>query len=335
MVMRVVDQLRQLFIKLYFLCHLYILGFAEMITQLFEDVAYHSSIHGMDLSAKVAFVTGGMAVTRKLCSLGMTVCAAGPHPFTEDAKAELQVYIYNGTLLYIPLHLDSFHSIEESVTTFRTMFERLDYLINNAGIMLHPYFETEQGFEGHIGVNLLGHVKLTKLLLPQLNLSEHPRIVNVASSVHRIAPISLLFSGQFFSNLPFYSSHLAYAMSKLGIILYTLSLAQQLKRLNSKIQSYSVHPGIVASSLYERVCAPLQFIQRRLFTPLFFRTIDQGAVPIINCALVEHMPYETGCYIERGIGSIMTSVSPAEKDELWKIVGQQIHKTGVIKQHSL
>lgn len=262
--------------------------------------------------------------------MGMTVFAAGPLYFQpQSLTSELQGYIDEGKLHYICLRLESFKSIEDAADKFISKSTDLDYVINNAGVMLTPYFETKQGFEGHIGVNFFGHVKLTKLLLPKLNatrpLGDDKRIIiNVASSVHQVAPVSLLLSGRFFSNPPFYSAHLSYALSKLAIILYTECLADHLEQLGSSVLVQSVHPGVVASSLYRHVCTPLRLTQQYMFSPFLFRTVDEGAIAIVNCALSKTAC--NGSYVQSGLTSYLPYVSRADKQVFWKIVGQRIHK---------
>ena len=268
----------------------------------------------------------GAAVCKQLCQLKMTVIAAGPRPFSEvTLTPEMQTYIERGKLIYIHLRLDSFQSIENAVKVFSSKYDSLNYLINNAAVMLAPYFETEEGFEGHMGVNFIGHVKLTKLLLPKLNNGQCSRIINVASSAHKIAPVSLLLSGKYFvAPIPFYCPHFSYALSKLATILYTECLASQLKQLNSSIRVYSVHPGIVASSLYRHVCLPLRCVHQFL-SLLFYRTVDEGALPILNCAVSDDIVQSNGCYIQDGSGSYLSYVTESEKLKFWQTVGQHIY----------
>lgn len=276
-------------------------------------------------------IVSGLAVCFSLCRQGLTVVAAGPHPISNESMTEeLQEYIKQEQLIWIHLDLKCFRSIQCAVSDFSDKFTSLHYLINNAGVMLVPYDETEQGLEMHMGVNFIGHAYLTQLLLPALNRSSEeefsPRVVNVASSVHSIAPMKLLLSGLFFENPPFYSSHLFYALSKLAIVLYTECLGDQMKQMRRKILVCSVHPGIVLSSLYMNVSAPLQTIQKNLLAPVFFRTIEQGAIPILNCVLDGKLSEDNCCYFENGTKSSILSVSEKQKSSFWKSVCQLIHR---------
>lgn len=265
---------------------------------------------------------------RKLCSLGMTVVAAGPMPFAQEETTDY--YIRRGQLSYIPLDLASFHSIEESVTQFTAKFDSLHYLINNAGVMLVEAGRTQQGFETHMGVNFLGHVHLTRLLLGKLQESSRSgnraRVVNVSSSVHEIAPVSLLLSGRFYKDPPFYSSHLAYCLSKLAVVLYTECLADQLKKLNTSILACSVHPGVVSSSLYRHVSLPLRLLQQYVLRPLCFRTAEEGAAAIVGCLLSQSVAELNGCYVNGNVQGRLSSVSQHDRERFWKDVGQGMHQ---------
>ena len=125
----------------------------------------------------------------------------------------------------------------------------IDVLMNNAGVMLVPRRElTADGFEMHMGVNHLGHVALTALLLPALAAAPAGRVVSLSSTAHRAAPRldrNLNQTGR-------YSPMGAYGQSKLATLLFGLELDRRLRAVDSTITSVIAHPGWSATELMAR-----------------------------------------------------------------------------------
>lgn len=258
----------------------------------------------------------------------MTIIAAAVHPFsTRDITPEMETALKSRKLKYQRLDLASFSSIENFTREVIDLHDNVHCLINNAGVMLVPEQKTEERFELHMGVNFIGHAYLTKLLLPKLKTGAKPTsksmIINVSSSTHRVPRLSLLMSGQFYADVPFYSPHLAYGLSKLAIRLYTEELASQLSTLAPNVKVVSVHPGIVATSLYRNVVLPLQLIQKYLFVPCLFRTPSEGATVVLNCLVNETIA--SGSYAEDDVWSF-TDTPSHQKEKLWQMTWQQIRK---------
>ncbi len=123
---------------------------------------------------------------------------------------------------------------------------KIDYLINNAGLMACPYGETKDGFELQIGTNHLGHFLLTELLLPSIKAAgPGSRIIFVSSRAHTRATGDLVPL-----NPPkeSYSRFNAYNRSKLANAVYAKYLAQKLAP--DGIKTASVHPGVVSTELF-------------------------------------------------------------------------------------
>ena len=136
-----------------------------------------------------------------------------------------------------------------SIRTFAEAYlaghPELHVLVNNAGLMLSERSETEDGFETTFGVNHLGHVLLTELLLDRLKASAPARIVVVASEAHKFA-----LDGMRFDDLQAerrYWSYRVYGRSKLANILFTRSLAKRLEGTGVTVNA--VHPGSVAARI--------------------------------------------------------------------------------------
>ena len=129
-----------------------------------------------------------------------------------------------------------------SVRAFADGVDRVDVLVNNAGIMAVPYAQTVDGFESQIGTNHLGHFALTNLLLPKVS----DRVVTVSSMMHLIGKISLKDLN--WKSRP-YSAWLAYGQAKLANLLFTKELQRRLDAAGSGVTAQSAHPGYSATNL--------------------------------------------------------------------------------------
>jgi len=165
----------------------------------------------------------------------------------------------------IVLNLASQKSIKLAASKIQGLVNRIDVLINNAGMMTLERESTEEGIEIQFGTNHIGHFLFTNLLMTQLknaakaSESGSTRIVNVTSAGHRLSPIRFHdynFEGKkvpiderppdnlpsmFSSTSNGYNGWLAYGQSKAANILFTVHLTNSLK--SAGIISYSVHPG--------------------------------------------------------------------------------------------
>ena len=147
----------------------------------------------------------------------------------------------------IGLDLASLASVRKCAEEFAERFDRLDVLVNNAGIALTrgPRQLTHDGIEMQFGVNHVGHFLLTRLLLPLIRKSAPARIVNLSSGGYRMAPDGLNFDDlqmeQSYEGFP------CYGHSKLANIYFTTELARRLEGGNITVNA--VHPGYVDTEL--------------------------------------------------------------------------------------
>jgi NAD(P)-dependent dehydrogenase (short-subunit alcohol dehydrogenase family) len=121
----------------------------------------------------------------------------------------------------------------------------LDVLVNNAGVYMQECTLTPDGLETTFAVNHLAPFLLTLLLLETLNARPQARIVNVSSNTHRSARVD-------FDNLQGerrYDGYAAYALSKLGNVLFTLALARRLQAEASTTTANALHPGVINTNL--------------------------------------------------------------------------------------
>ncbi|MHA1340975.1 MAG: oxidoreductase [Promethearchaeota archaeon] len=205
-----------------------------------------------DLSNKVFIVTGansglGLETARIICGKNASVVLACRNmEKAEKAKNTILKEFPNGKIEIIKLDLADLASIRQFVEEFKLKFNRLDGLINNAGIMIIPFQKTADGFEMQIGINYFGHFALTGLLLPTLLDTPNSRIVNVSSYAYRLGKID-------FNNLNWekggYGKIRAYGRSKLAILLFTYELQRRLEAKNRSTIAVGCHPGWVATNL--------------------------------------------------------------------------------------
>jgi NAD(P)-dependent dehydrogenase (short-subunit alcohol dehydrogenase family) len=170
--------------------------------------------------------------------------------------------------------------------------ERLDVLLNNAGVMALPLGRTAQGFEMQFGTNHLGHFALTGRLLPKLLAAEAPRVVTVASQAHRMGRIR-------FDDLNWergrYSKWLAYGQSKLANLLFTLELDRRAASAGTELLAAAAHPGYASTHLSaagpEMSGNRVMLQATKLSDRLFGQSDAMGALPQLYAAT---MPDVTG-----------------------------------------
>ncbi|MEV0714355.1 oxidoreductase [Asanoa sp. NPDC050611] len=183
----------------------------------------------------------------------------------------------------VPLHIDlaSLRSVRAAAERFRDRFDRLDLLINNAGVMVPPYTITEDGFELQIGVNHLGHFALTGLLLDRLIETEGSRVVTVSSVGHRRGVIDFadLHSRRRYEPLT------AYNQSKLANLLFAFALDRRLRGTTTR--SLAAHPGAARTELMRHSPWHFRFVVSRRTRWLFSWLIqdeDRAALPTLRAA---------------------------------------------------
>ncbi|XP_059819763.1 dehydrogenase/reductase SDR family member on chromosome X isoform X2 [Hypanus sabinus] len=206
---------------------------------------------------KVAIVTGGAKgigyeTAKHLSTLGMHVIIAGNCEDTgQESVKRIRKETGNNKVEFMYLELASLQSVRQFVEHFKARNLPLHVLVNNAAVMLVPQRYTEDEFEEHFGVNYLGHFFLTHLLrdaLRQSGSSDYSsRIVTLSSATHYIGEINL----NDLQSRTSYSSHGAYAQSKLALVLFSYQLQQTLAAEGSHVTSNVVDPGVVNTDLYK------------------------------------------------------------------------------------
>lgn len=200
------------------------------------------------LKNKVILITGatsgiGKETARGLAKLGATIV------FTTrdkqkgiDTKEELMSFSGNKDIHAIFCDLASFDSIRACCDEFKSKFNRLDVLINNAAIWDYTRRESKDGIENIFATNFLAPFLMTHLLLDLLKKSSPSRIINLTSGLHggTINFEDIEFKEKF-------SGFKAYRHSKLGVILFTRLLAKKLEGTGVTVNC--VHPGMNRTNL--------------------------------------------------------------------------------------
>jgi NAD(P)-dependent dehydrogenase (short-subunit alcohol dehydrogenase family) len=202
-------------------------------------------------AGKTAVVTGanagiGFETARALANAGAHVVLACRSPERGQAALErLEGEERSGSVELMMLDLADLSSVRSFATKLTEQNERLDLLVNNAGVMVPPFSQTPEGFELQFAVNFLGHFALTGLLMEPLEKVAAARVVTLSSLAHRGGRID-------FDNLAGekkYRAWSAYQRSKLACLVFTLELGRRLAKAGSTIVSAAAHPGATKSDL--------------------------------------------------------------------------------------
>lgn len=233
-----------------------------------------------DQSGKVAIVTGansgiGYEAARALAHKGATVILACRSAAKGQAAArQIEKEAPKGTAVFMSLDLSDLASVAEFVEAFNGRYDRLDMLINNAGVMIPPYGTTADGFEQQFGVNHLGHFALTGRLLDLLRRTPQSRIVTVSSMMHLRGKIKFADLNSEKS----YNRSAAYGQSKLANLLFTYELQRKLAAAGADIIAVAAHPGWAATNL-QKHSGLVNYMNRFLA-----QSAAMGALPTLRAA---------------------------------------------------
>lgn len=259
-------------------------------------------IKGIDLTGKIAIVTGGNAgigleTTRVLAAAGATVIVAARD--MEKATKNLEG-IANVELAAIDF-MDT-ASIDAFAQKFITSGRPLHLLINNAGIMWVPLRRDRRGIESQLATNYLGQFQLTAGLWPALKKAKGARVVNVSSYGHQMAAFN--FDDPNFLQREYHTLE-AYGQSKTASNLFALALDNRGRSFN--VRAYSVHPGSINGTELARE-APAGLLQQMGMcdangtvlpeVAAKLKTIPQGAATTVWCATSPALDTIGGVYCE-------------------------------------
>ncbi len=242
-------------------------------------MAHWNAEHIPDQSGRVAIVTGansglGYETTRALARKGARVVMACRNlKRGQQARDRILQRTPGAALDLLPLDLGSLEAVRAFAAKYRAAYQRLDLLINNAGVMAPPRRETADGFEMQFGVNHLGHFALTGLLLDLLVSTPGSRVVTVSSTAAYYGRIN-------FDDLQGekrYSRYQAYGQSKLANLLFAFELQRRLAAASSGTISNGAHPGLAETNLQARAASDSgNLFERGLYT-VMHALVSQGA----------------------------------------------------------
>jgi NAD(P)-dependent dehydrogenase (short-subunit alcohol dehydrogenase family) len=246
----------------------------------------------MELKGKICLITGATSGIGKETAIELAareailVLPVRDIMKGETLKDEILEKSPGAQIEIIPCDLASFDSIRSFTDSFKSRYQQLHLLINNAGLWEFKKKLSEDGIEMTFAVNHLAPFLMTNLLLDTIQESAPARIINVSSESHRRGTIN-------FEDIEFsrrYSGIKAYGQSKLANILFTKKLSHLLK--GSGITVNCLHPGFVNTSIFNTIPRPAFWMMKPFMT-----TPRKGAVTTIYLATSDEAANFRGEYI--------------------------------------
>lgn len=267
------------------------------------------------MSGKVCLVTGanagiGFETAKALAKMGAhVVMVCRNETKARVAQQAIQSDSGNPDVDVLIADLSSLDAIRELARAVKKNYQRLDVLINNAGVMLAKRQLSADGYEMQYAVHHLGPFLLTHLLLDLMKASAPSRIVNVSSKLHGMANIE-------FDNLQAerkFGLLKAYSMSKLAHLMFSYSLAERLKGSNVTVNA--LHPGVIGSNLGSTPG----------FVKIFMKSPQRGAETSVFLASSPTLERVSGKYFIncKPVRSSKASYDREVAENLWQLTAEQ------------
>ncbi len=283
-----------------------------------------------DLTGRVMIVTGGnsglgLEAVRALAGKGATVVMAC-RSTERGESAKKAIGDTAGTIDILRLDLADLASVREFADTFQKKYDRLDLLLNNAGVMATPYLTTKEGLELQNATNHFGHFALTGLLIDRILSTPGSRVVSVSSLAHKAGRMN--FDNPLYKNGKGYSPAKAYARSKLANLLFTFELQRRFEKQGSRSIAVAAHPGVSATNLERYAKEKFIFKMIKPLLPLIHQDAATGALPEIRAATDPAVKggdyYGPGGWMEIKGYPVKVKASRAARNErdaeqLWKL----------------
>lgn len=264
-------------------------------------------LEGVDLSGRIVAITGassglGEESTRALSATGARVLMlARDREKNAGAAQRIRATVPDADLALYPVDLADLASIESFAGAVGAEIDRIDVLLNNAGVMGCPEGRTADGFETQFGTNHLGHFALTARLMPLLLAADRPRVVTLSSGGHRISDV-VLDDPNF--QMADYDPWIAYGRSKSANARFAAELA---RRHGERLISVSVHPGAIVTNLGRHLTPEMieRLMARRAENEaggqggggLRFKSVEAGAATQVWAATAVEVAGHNGAYL--------------------------------------
>lgn len=266
------------------------------------DTTTTEVLEGVRLDGRTALVTGattglGLETARALAAVGATVVLGARSAEKGEAAAATIRERHPGAALEVGVFdLADLATIRTFAEGFLAGHDRLDLLLNNAGVMYTPFERTADGFELQLGTNHLGHFLLTALLAPALVAAAPARVVNLSSGGHRASDV--VWDDPNYESRP-YDKFEAYGQSKSANILFTRELDRRLGPAG--VRAYAVHPGMIATDLGRHMTADDVAELRGKFaasgTRPHYKSVEAGAATSVWAAVAPELADRGGAYL--------------------------------------
>ncbi len=246
-----------------------------------------------DLAGRTFFITGatagiGRAVAQGLAARGATlIIGARSEPKAEETVRSLRQLYPRAQFSIVSLDLSSLASVRDAAGRVLASGRPINVLINNAGRRVGRGGTTADGFDVTIETNHVGPFLLTEMLLPALAAAPQGRIVNVASRAHM--RVRRFGWGALARPPRVHGGFFIYGMSKLMNVLHAKELARRLA--GTRITTYSLHPGVVASDFWRELPGPVQWLLK-----LRMISNEEGALTPLYCATAPELSTRSGRY---------------------------------------
>lgn len=263
-------------------------------------------LEGVDLSGRIVAITGassglGEESARALSARGARVLMlARDREKNAGAAERIRVSVPDADLALYTVDLADLAGIESLANAVGADIDRIDVLLNNAGVMGCPEGRTADGFETQFGTNHLGHFTLTARLMPLLLAADRPRVVTLSSGGHRISDVEL--DDPNFERAD-YDPWIAYGRSKSANARFAAELA---RRHSKRLISVSVHPGAIVTNLGRHLTPEMieRLMARRAENEaegngggLRFKSVEAGAATQVWAATAVEVAGHNGAYL--------------------------------------
>lgn len=278
------------------------------------------------LQGKLCMVTGatdgiGKATATALAAQGAHLIVVGRNcEKAEKTVAEIRQETNNPAVEFMLADFSSQQSTRDLAEQFLDKYDRLDVLVNNAGLMTIKRTETADGVEMMFAVNHLGYFLLTNLLLDTLVASAPARIVNVSSGAHE----GVVLDFDDLNSRHDYGGMKVYGRSKLANIYFTYELARRLE--GTAVTVNALHPGFVATNIGANNIPVIGGFVKQIINIFANKDVEDGAQTSIYLASSPEVDGVTGKYFVdcKPVSSTAVSYDQDAARRLWKISAEMV-----------